>query len=162
MCAHFLLDICFYFTLSPAASLKHIIFFKSWVIFKSVSELKIPSETPRPSPPPTALWLCHSFVFQDKSQLLFWAAGTVKCFIVIVSCCLCFFLKVVVCCCFFSPCPLRIQSSYAALQRINQDLEDKMHRTVRDFQPRFNFILVDVFYVALQHLQPPETSIQAL
>lgn len=25
----------------------------------------------------------------------------------------------------------RIQSSYAALQRINQDLEDKMHRTVR-------------------------------
>lgn len=36
----------------------------------------------------------------------------------------------------------RIQSSYAALQRINQDLEDKMHRTVRDPQPRFNLILL--------------------
>lgn len=28
-------------------------------------------------------------------------------------------------------CSSRIQSSYAALQRINQDLEDKMHSTVR-------------------------------
>ncbi|XP_049918261.1 brain-enriched guanylate kinase-associated protein-like [Epinephelus moara] len=27
----------------------------------------------------------------------------------------------------------RIQSSYAALQRINQDLEDKMHRTVPSY-----------------------------
>lgn len=33
----------------------------------------------------------------------------------------------------------RIQSSYAALQRINQDLEDKMHRTVRSSQQHFSF-----------------------
>lgn len=137
--------ICFFFTPSPAASLKHITDFTflnpEWSS-KLCQNLQSP---PRPPPPnPSAPWLCYSFVFQDKSPLLFWAAVTVKRFIVIVGYRLCFFLKKVVMCLFvfFSPCPLRIQSSYAALQRINQDLEDKMHRTVRDFEPRFNFILL--------------------
>lgn len=49
----------------------------------------------------------------------------------------------------WSVCLCRIQSSYAALQRINQDLEDKMHRTVRSshttFQPK-DKVLVSITF----------------
>lgn len=87
------------------------------MIFKSVSELKISHDH------------CYFFFFihrcfscmntKTPHSLLVKGAGI---YLLFFSC--------------------RIQSSYAALQRINQDLEDKMHRTVRDSQSRSNLIML--------------------
>lgn len=113
--------------------------FLSWVIFISESELKnipqIPSEILRQCPDlinhlylRLNLWWDYWRSFSCTSSKTLLSCSHV----VIFACSFFFFLKTGR---NYSLCPFRIQSSYAALQRINQDLEDKMHRTVRDSQP---------------------------